>query len=169
VASLEDVLGRIIFIRWGIFITFIGGTFGSVMPEFYSFCIFPFLAGIGVGFYEVSTMTYATEINKIEYRARFIVYINAMFFAGAISSVCLAFALVPGLTPSNWRILVAIGGVPAFFGAILAFIYLKESPRHLLAHKRFDELQTAFNFMLKMNGKSLMTSEEFESLKEQKV
>ena len=136
------------------------------MPEFWSFCVFPLLAGIGVGFSEVSAMTYSTEINKIEYRARFIVYFNAFFFAGAISSVCCAFGLVPGLQPANWRILVALGGIPAFISAILSFIYLKESPRHLLAHKRFDELKTTLNFMLNMNKKGEVTSEEFENLKE---
>ena len=168
-AGTEDIFGRIVFVRWGIVCTFIGGTFGAVMPEFYSFCIFPFIAGMGVGLYEVSAVTYCTEINKIEYRARFFIYLNFTYFAGAVVSVALAFALVPGLTASNWRWLVAIGGIPALFGAILSFTHLTESPRHLLAHKRYDEVEQVLNKMLRMNGKEEMSPEEFDAIKNQKI
>jgi len=165
-AGLEDIFGRIVFVRWGIVCTFIGGTFGSCMPEFYSFCIFPFIAGMGVGLYEVSAVTYCTEINKIEYRARFFIYLNFTYFAGAVASVALAFALTPGLSPDNWRWLVAIGGIPALPGAILAFTHLRESPRHLLAHKRYDEVEEVLNMMLRLNGKAEMTPDEFNAIKE---
>ena len=168
-AGLEDIYGRIVFVKWGIFLAFLGGTFGSVMPDFYSFCVFPFIAGMGVGLYEVSAVTYCTEINKIEYRARFFIYLNTTYFAGAIVSVAVAFALVPGLTPGHWRVLVAIGGVPAFFGAILAWRYIKESPRYLLTKKKYDECEKVLNMMLRMNGKAEMTAEEFENIKEQKI
>ena len=140
-AGLEDIFGRIVFVRWGIVCTFVGGTFGAAMPDFYSFCVFPFIAGMGVGLYEVAAVTYATEINKIENRARFFIYLNFTYFFGAIAAVALAFALVPGLDAAHWRWLVAIGGIPALPGAILSFTHLRESPRHLLAHRKYEEAE----------------------------
>jgi hypothetical protein len=65
VASAEDVYGRIVFMRVGMFLAFFGSTFGCLMPEIYSYCIFPAIAGCGVGLYEVAAVTYCTEINKV--------------------------------------------------------------------------------------------------------
>ena len=72
---------------------------------------------------------------------RFFIYLNFTYFFGAIAAVALAFALVPGLDAAHWRWLVAIGGIPALPGAILSFTHLRESPRHLLAHRKYEEAE----------------------------
>jgi MFS family permease len=161
-AAFEDVLGRRWFIRSGT-LSMLFGTFASAfMPEFWGYCICRMFIGVGVGLYEIALVSFITEINPIHWRARFFVALNATYYFGAITLVALAFAMMPGLEPGHWRMLIGICGVFLIPVAVFCFTTLVESPRFLINKDRREEAIVAFNKICRSCKVDELTAEEVD-------
>ena len=75
-------------------------------------------------------------------------------------ALALGLELIPGMHPGQWRVLLAIGTIPSGIGTLMTIWPTKESPRYLIAKNRMGEVIEVFNYMLRMNNKRGLDSEE---------
>jgi MFS family permease len=151
--ALEDVIGRLILIRIGTLLTFLGAIGSCSVPEAYSFSAMQFICGIGCGIYEVAMASYVTEIMPVAYRARSFIITIFAFLLGPIMALAIGLELIPGMHPGQWRILIAIGTIPSVLGMLISIWPTKESPRYLIAKNKMNDAIEVFNYMLAMNNK----------------
>lgn len=97
--------------------------------------VFRFLQGIGLGGEVPVAAAYINEFAKAARRGQFFILYELSFSFGLLIVAVLGYFLVPLL---GWRILFAIGGIPAIPVIFLRRL-LPESPRWLIEHGRVDE------------------------------
>lgn len=101
------------------------------------------LIGIGVGGLNIVSIPYVQEFVPAKQRGLLAgltaVFIPVGLFLGSVAS---------GLTGSNWRLLIALGGIPIFLLAWLRMV--PESPRFLHSHGRTDEARKALAWALQI-------------------
>jgi SP family arabinose:H+ symporter-like MFS transporter len=109
----------------------------ALAPEIYSFMIFRFIGGLGVGISTVAAPMFISEISPPKYRGR----LTGMFQFNIVFGILLAFfsnSLLSGLGDNAWRWMLGVQAFPALLFALLC-IGLPESPRWLIAHKKDSE------------------------------
>jgi len=118
---------------------FISAVGSALAPEAYSFSLFRFIGGIGVGASSVAAPIYISEISSANNRGR----LTALYQFNIVFGILIAFIsnYVIGLMFSpavSWRWMLGIEGLPAL---IYIFLVLKipNSPRWLLMKQKSEE------------------------------
>lgn len=133
-----DRLGRKKTLFW-IGILYFASAIGSAFaPEPYSFSLFRFIGGIGVGASSVAAPVYISEISTAQTRGR----LTAMYQFNIVFGILLAFIsnyLIGIFFDESiaWRWMLGIEGLPALIYTILVF-KIPNSPRWLLMKNRAD-------------------------------
>jgi SP family arabinose:H+ symporter-like MFS transporter len=106
----------------------------ALAPEIYSFMLFRFIGGLGVGISTVAAPMFIAEIAPPKFRGR----LTGMFQFNIVFGILIAFlsnSLIRGSGVNDWRWMLAVMALPALIFA-LSCITLPESPRWLIVHKR---------------------------------
>ena len=115
-------------------VLYLSSAIGSALaPEVYSFMIFRFIGGLGVGISTVAAPMYISEIAPPQYRGR----LTGMFQFNIVFGILIAFlsnSLLGGISENDWRWMLAVEALPALVFALACF-GLPESPRWLIVHK----------------------------------
>ncbi|MEO1129069.1 MAG: sugar porter family MFS transporter [Planctomycetota bacterium] len=142
VGKPADIFGRRA-VMFGLAVLFFVSAIGSALAwDWYSFVIFRFVGGLGIGGASVVSPMYIAEIAPARLRGRLV----ALAQFNIVFGILLAFAsnYVVGtldLGDSQWRWMFGVEAVPAAVYFILLFI-TPRSPRWLLAKGREDEART---------------------------
>lgn len=116
------------------------------------------LVGIGVGGLNIVSVPYVQEFVPAKQRGLLsgltAVFIPLGLFLGSVAS---------GLTGSNWRLLIALGGIPILLLVWLHFV--PESPRFLQSHGRTDEARKSLAWALEMPAEEVGTLPEVTTTK----
>jgi len=140
---LTDRLGRkrLFFVTLGLYLVATAAT--ALAFDFYSFALFRFLTGAGIGGEYAAINSAIQELIPARYRGRTDLAINGSFWLGAVLA---AFGSTVLLDPAHfgpdigWRLAFLIGAVLGL--GILSFRrHLPESPRWLLVHGRAGEAE----------------------------
>lgn len=113
---------------------FISAIGSAMAPEVFSFMIFRFVGGLGVGASSVVAPMYISEIAPAKTRGRLV----AIFQFNIVFGILLAYFsnyLIAGSGPNDWRWMIGIEAFPAFAFIILMFM-VPESPRWLMVHRK---------------------------------
>lgn len=110
---------------------------GSALAnDVYTFMIFRFIGGLGVGASSVAAPMYISEISPARMRGRMV----GMFQFNVVFGILIAYVsnyLLQGTSDNDWRWMLGVEGIPSIlFMVLLSFI--PESPRWLIV-KRGDE------------------------------
>ncbi len=103
--------------------------------DFWSFAIFRFIEGIGLGAEVPIVASYAAEFVPAKKRGALMSLYQSCFILGIILSSLLGWLIVPRW---GWRVLLGFGAIPVLL-AVWLRKGLPESPRWLLARGRIDE------------------------------
>jgi MFS family permease len=140
---LTDLLGRrrLFFITLGLYLVATGAT--AFAQDFYTFALFRFLTGAGIGGEYVAINSAIQELIPARFRGRTDLAINGSFWLGAmLASLAAALLLDPDRVPPDmgWRLAFGVGAV---LGLVVLFFRRKlpESPRWLLVHGRGREAE----------------------------
>ncbi len=106
----------------------------ALAPEVFSFMIFRFVGGLGVGASSVVAPMYISEIAPAKNRGQLV----ATFQFNIVFGILLAYFsnyLLSDLGADGWRWMLAIIAFPALLFIILMF-FVPESPRWLMVHRK---------------------------------
>ena len=117
-------------------------------PNFEIFCLFRFLAGIGIGGAVPLTITLLSEFAPAAVRARILTASGGSFTIGWALAGLTAMGVVPHF---GWRMVLLIGILPILLIPALR-AYLPESVRFLIVKKRDDDAIREIQRVEKLSG-----------------
>jgi len=131
-----DKFGRKKTLFW-IGLSFLISSIGAALAnDVNSFMIFRFLGGLGIGASSVVAPIYISEIAPAKHRGKLVISFQLNIVLGIliayISNYCIS-----GLGENDWRIMLAVVGIPSLLFSIL-ILFTPESPTFLLL-KRNDK------------------------------
>ncbi|KAL3509407.1 hypothetical protein ACH5RR_028808 [Cinchona calisaya] len=158
---ISDAIGR----KWAMglaaFVFQAGAGIMTVAPSFEVLMIGRILAGIGIGFGVMVAPVYIAEISPSFDRGSLTsfpeIFINLGILLGYVSNY--VFSGLP--VHINWRIMLAVGILPAVFIAF-ALCIIPESPRWLVMQNRVEE---ARSILLKTNENETEVDERLSEIK----
>ncbi len=115
------------------FLYFISAIGSAIALELYSFIIFRFLGGIGIGISTIVAPLYISELSPPEKRGK----LTGLFQFNIVLGVLAAY-ISNAFISSSWRLKLGAEAIPAIVFLVLSF-YLVESPRWLIIKKRKKE------------------------------
>ncbi len=135
-----DLLGRKKTLFWIGVLYFVSAIGSAFAPEAYTFSVFRFIGGIGVGASSVAAPVYISEISTPQTRGR----LTAMYQFNIVFGILVAFIsnyLIGILFDENiaWRWMLGIEGLPALIYTLMVF-NIPNSPRWLLLKNRSDAI-----------------------------
>ncbi len=143
VGPLSDRFGRKQALRLAALLFFVSAVGTAVPRDIWTFILFRFLCGVGIGIASMSTPMYIAEIAPASLRGR-LVSVNQIAIVGGIVLVYFVnYFIARGGDPAwaeraGWRWMFATGILPsAAFGVLL--FWLPESPRWLVEAGRAEE------------------------------
>jgi MFS family permease len=141
---LTDRFGRkkLFMITLGIYLTATAAT--ALSWDFWSFALFRFLTGAGIGGEYTAINSAIQELIPARFRGRTDLAINGSFWLGAALGAGGAIAfLQPGVLPADWGWRAAFG-IGSLLGLIILGLrqFVPESPRWLILHARPEEAET---------------------------
>ena len=132
-----EYFGRKKTLLW-IGVLYLSTAIGSALaPEVYSFMIFRFIGGLGVGISTVAAPMFISEIAPPKFRGR----LTGMFQFNIVFGILVAFlsnSLIGGIGEYAWRWMMGVEAFPALLFAALC-VGLPESPRWLIVHNKDRE------------------------------
>ena len=142
-------------------VLFLLSAIGTSLPhDIWTFIVFRFLGGVGIGVASISTPMYIAEITPASQRGR-LVSVNQIAIVGGIAATSFVnyFIAAHGDQAWNiatgWRWMFATGIVPAI-AFFLLLLRIPESPRWLIEAKRDDE---ARDILAKVSGNEFADAE----------
>jgi sugar porter (SP) family MFS transporter len=127
-------LGRKKTLLWIGVLYFISSIGSGLAPEVYSFMVFRFIGGVGIGVCTVAAPLYIAEISPPKTRGR----LTGMFQFNIVFGILMAFlsnAWLSDIGENAWRWMLGIVAIPSVIYSIFCF-FLPESPRWLITHGR---------------------------------
>jgi len=112
---------------------FISSLGSALAPEIYSFMIFRFIGGLGVGASSVAAPLYISEISPAHARGKLVMLFQLNIVVGIFIAYVSNYVL-DGYSANDWRIMLGIAAAPALLFIILA-VFIIESPRWLILKK----------------------------------
>ena len=153
---ISDKLGRKSTLFWIGVLYFVSAAGSAIAPEVYSFMIFRFIGGIGVGASSVAAPLYISEIAPAEQRGRLV----AMFQFNIVFGILIAYLSNYLLQGIGWRWMIGVEAFPA-----LAFIFMlfsvPRSPRWLMQQGKEEEAMSVLNLINPKNAET-----QFAAIKE---
>ncbi|KAA5541281.1 sugar porter family MFS transporter [Adhaeribacter rhizoryzae] len=116
---------------FGIAVLYLLASLGTALaPEWYTFLIFRFLGGIGVGVSSVTAPMYISEIAPAKSRGKLVALFQFNIVFGILVAYLSNYAFA-GIGENDWRWMLGIQAVPSFIYLVLV-LFVPESPRWLI-------------------------------------
>ena len=142
-------------------VMFLASAIGTSLPhDIWTFIVFRFLGGLGIGIASISTPMYIAEITPAGVRGR-LVAVNQIAIVGGIAATSVAnYFIAQGgdqdwLIRTGWRWMFASGVLPSV-AFLLLLLCIPESPRWLVERKREGE---ARSILARVAGESFAAAE----------
>lgn len=133
-----DKFGRKKTLFWIGVLYFVSAVGSALATDPYTFSVFRFIGGLGVGASSVAAPTYISEISGSKDRGKLVALYQFMIVFGILIAFISNF-LLEGIGGANdWRYMLGIEAVPAVVYAIMV-LGVSESPRWLVLKKKASE------------------------------
>jgi len=130
----------------------------ALAPEVYSFMLFRFIGGLGVGISTVAAPMFISEIAPPSLRGR----LTGMFQFNIVFGILIAYlsnSLLGNIGENAWRWMLGVETIPALLFTIFCF-GLPESPRWLIVHNK--NRNSGLNVLKKVNPR--FSDEELDKM-----
>ena len=128
-----DKLGRKRSLFWIGVLYFVSAVGSALAPDPYTFSLFRFIGGVGVGASSVAAPTYISEISAAKSRGRLV----ALYQFNIVFGILIAFLsnyLIAGTSDKDWRWMLGVEALPAVFYTVFV-LFVPNSPRWLVLQK----------------------------------
>lgn len=136
----SDRLGRRITLMLVGFLFLLSALGTAIATEVYSFMLFRFLGGVGIGMATIAAPVYLAEISPAEKRGQ----LTGLFQFNIVLGILMAYvsnALLGRMGEESWRYMLGIQSIPSILFMVCC-IRLPESPRWLIVRKQNIERAT---------------------------
>ncbi len=138
-----DALGRKKTLLWVAILFFVCAIGSALATDWYTFLLFRFIGGLGVGCSSVTAPMYISELAPASHRGRLV----AMFQFNVVLGILIAFLsnyLLQDIGENSWRWMLGVQAFPSII-FLVAIFSLPESPRWLVVKKgKSDEALKIF-------------------------
>lgn len=110
----------------------------ALAPDPYTFSLFRFIGGLGIGVSSVAAPTYISEISTPANRGRLVALYQFNIVFGILVAFLSNYFLEGVGGPNDWRWMLGVLGIPSVIYSILVF-RVPESPRWLITHRNDEE------------------------------
>ncbi|SHI80983.1 sugar porter family MFS transporter [Algibacter luteus] len=138
-------LGRKKTLIWIGLFYFISAVGSALSNDPYTFAVFRFLGGIGVGASTIAAPAYVSEISPAKNRGRLV----ALYQFNIVLGILIAFLsnyLLSNVGENAWRWMIGVEAFPALIYTVLIFTVPK-SPRWLVSKHRYDEAKAVLKII----------------------
>lgn len=136
-----DKYGRKISLIWIGVLYFVSALGSAVAPEIYSFMVFRFIGGLGVGASSVVAPMYISEISPAKNRGQLVALFQFNLVFGILVAYFSNYLIDTAIAVESWRWMLGIEAIPALIYTLLV-LKVPKSPRWLIAkHDQFEEAE----------------------------
>lgn len=158
-----DIIGRRALLFWIAIAYFISAVGSALAWNLWSFILFRFLGGLGVGAASATSPLYITEISPARYRGRMVAITQFNIVLGILLAYLSNYLVSRcDFGASEWRWMFGIEAFPAALFFFLLFL-TPRSPRWLLAKQRDTEAREILN---KYGSDDVNVDDEIETIKD---
>ncbi len=141
-----DKYGRKVALIW-IGLLYLVSALGSALaPEVYSFMVFRFIGGLGVGASSVVAPMYISEISPAGNRGKLVALFQFNLVFGILVAYFSNYLIDLAVVVDSWRWMLGVEAIPALAYTLLV-LKVPQSPRWLIAKK--DDFHTAREILTK--------------------
>ena len=166
--KIADRYGRRPTIFFASLFQFIVGFCFAFVNDLYTLILMRFLYGFCYGFSLPLTISMISEIFPLKMRGKAILFTNFCVSIGKVYGILLAFITLDDYQTGNWRALMIVSSLTCLIVILGVCLYVKESPRFLLASKDFEKAFVIINHIGKINDNDFkpLSLEEKQKLTE---
>jgi len=113
---------------------FISAVGSAIAPEIYSFMVFRFIGGLGVGASSVVAPMYISEISPAKNRGQLVALYQFNLVFGILMAYLSNYLIDLNIEESSWRWMLGMEAIPALIYTLLV-MRVPQSPRWLIAKK----------------------------------
>ena len=124
-------------------------------PNFPTLVVLRCLASVGVTGAAIMVFPTLIEFLPVRNRGKVSILVVVIQTIGSCSGAGLAWWLVPTYKDDGWRYFIVALSIPILFAAVYRIVFRLQSPRFLLAKKRFKEAWKVLSLMATINRKQL--------------
>jgi MFS transporter, putative metabolite:H+ symporter len=163
---VSDKFGRRVALLYGSIIQVGVGIISAYVNDIVTFIIVRGIFGLFIGFTVPLAPAMGSELTPIELRGRGVVVINFFFSLGKIFGVLVAKGCLDTINSGDWRKMLILASLPALIVWFGTWIWVKESPRFLIATGKVKEGVEILNHVAEYNnpGTEKISPEEIEQL-----
>jgi len=152
---VSDKLGRKTALLYSSIIQFFIGVVSTFVQSVSVFILMRGLFGLIIGFTLPLAPSFASELTPVNIRGRGVVFVNFFFSIGSFYAVIVGKFCLDSLNSGNWRAMLIWCSLPSLIVWIGTLIFIKESPRYLIAINRIQEGVDVLNYMSEVNNPTL--------------
>lgn len=164
---VSDKFGRRISLLYGSIIQVVVGIASAYVNDIITFIIVRGIFGLFIGFTVPLAPAMGSELTPMKYRGRGVVVINFFFSLGKIFGVLVAKGCLDTIHSGDWRKMLILASLPALIVWFGTLIWVKESPRFLIATGKVKEGVEILNHVAEYNQPGQaekITAEEIQKL-----
>ncbi|KAL3783070.1 hypothetical protein HJC23_012107 [Cyclotella cryptica] len=159
---LADVRGRRYTLLFGLVCNAFVGVASALARNATELCLLRFMCGLGLGMVISGVVTLSAEISPPSCRGRFMTLVASCYTLGFLYTAFWALIIFRAGSGS-WRLFMFVNAIPTICAAILAVMFVPESPRFFLSRGRLRDSVDVANTIVKRlggDGNDLLTFEE---------
>lgn len=137
IGYLTDLKGRRYLFLWDMVLFIVFTALSAIATNFIEILVFRLLLGVAIGADYAISPTLIAEFAPVKHRGKLLTVSGISWFFGAAGSYAIGALLTP-LGTISWRLMFAIGLIPAIIVIILRFS-IPESPRWLLQQGKAEQ------------------------------
>ena len=149
---VSDKLGRRTALLYSSIIQFVIGVLSTLVHSVSVFILMRGLFGLIIGFTLPLAPSFASELTPVNIRGRGVVFVNFFFSIGSFYAVIVGKFCLDSLNSGNWKAMLIWCSLPSLVVWIGTLIFIKESPRFLIATNRIQEGVDVLNYMSSVNN-----------------
>jgi MFS family permease len=150
--KIADKYGRRLTIIVASFLQFLTSLSFAYINSPSQLMILRFIYGFCYGFSLPLTISTIAEITPLKYRGKMIICVNFCVTLGKLYGLFIIYLTLEDFRNGNWRKMMTISAISSFFVCIGILIFLKESPRYLIATGQINECVQVLDYIGEINN-----------------
>ena len=154
-AVLSDMYGRVWPLALALVVVATGGLASAFAPSFAVFLALRCFTGFGLMAVIVMSTSMLLEFLPVRSRGKIVTLTHVLSSLGSGVGAGLSWWLIPSYPRYGWRYVIIASALPLFLAAAFRMLFFYQSPRYLIARKRYKDAAKLLRTMAAFNRKDI--------------